>query len=191
MSDQNGQSLADQPGPSEDRGNGASENGTPSPKPRRGGWRRLAKWLGGFVLVVVLCFALGVAMILYAVNSERGTRYVWQAATSLLGGRLSGTLDGGAIATGLRLRNVHWKSLDGKGTDIAVDSASGRWELTRAPLRFTIDYLHVGTVDARIAPSPKDTSKTELPQDLRLPIQLAISDVTLDKLRLHEGATTT
>jgi len=29
-------------------------------------------------------------MILYAVNSERGTRYVWQAATSLLGGRLSG-----------------------------------------------------------------------------------------------------
>jgi translocation and assembly module TamB len=191
MSDQNGQSPADQPDPSEDRGNGASENGTRDPKPRRGGWRRVAKWLGGFVLVIVLCFALGVAMILYALNSERGTRYVWQAATSLLSGRLTGTLDGGAIATGLRLRNVHWKSLDGKGTDIAVDSVSGRWELTRAPLRFSIDYLHVGTVDARIAPSPKDTSKTELPQDLRLPIQLAISDVTLDKLRLHEGATTT
>ncbi|QIE22822.1 translocation/assembly module TamB domain-containing protein [Caballeronia sp. SBC2] len=191
MSDQNGQSPAGQPDPSEDRGNGASEHSTPAPKPRRGGWRRLAKWLGGSVLVLVLCFVLGVAMILYALNSERGTRYVWQAATSLLGGRLSGTLDGGAIATGLQLRNVHWKSLDGKGTDIAVDSASGRWELTRAPLRFTIDYLHVGTVDARIAPSPKDTSKTELPQDLRLPIQLAVSDVTLNKLRLHEGATTT
>ena len=191
MSDQNGQSPADQPDPSEDRGNGASENGARDPKPRRGGWRRLAKWLGGIVLVLVLCLALGVAMILYGLNSERGTRYVWQAATSLLGGRLSGTLDGGAIATGLQLRNVHWKSLDGKGTDITVDSASGRWELTREPLRFTIDYLHVGTVDARIAPSPKDTSKTELPTDLRLPIQLAISDVTLDKLRLHEGATTT
>ena len=47
------------------------------------------------MLVLVLCFALGVAMILYAVNSERGTRYVWQAATSLLNARLSGTLDGG------------------------------------------------------------------------------------------------
>jgi translocation and assembly module TamB len=191
MTDQNGQFPADQPDPSEDRGNGASENGTPAAKPRRGGWRRLAKWLGGIVLVLVLCFALGVAMILYAVNSERGTRYVWQAATSLLGGQLSGTLDGGAIATGLRLRNVHWKSLDGKGTDITVDSASGRWELTRAPLRFSIDYLHVGTVDARIAPAPKDTSPVQLPTDLRLPIQLAISGVTLDKLRLHEGATTT
>ena len=191
MSDQNGQSPRDPPAPCEDRGGGASENGAPAPKPRRGGWRRLAKWLGGVVLVLVLCFALGVAMILYALNSERGTRYVWQAATSSLGGRLSGTLDGGAIATGLQLRNVHWKSLDGKGTDIAVDSASGRWELTRAPLRFTIDYLHVGTVDARIAPSPKDNSKVELPTDLRLPVQLSVSDVTLDKLRIHEGATTT
>ena len=111
MSDQNFQSAAGQPDPSEDRGNGASENGAPAPKPRRGGWRRLAKWLGGSVLVLALCFVLGVAMILYALNSERGTRYVWQAATSLLGGRLSGTLDGGAIATGLRLRNVHWLSL--------------------------------------------------------------------------------
>ena len=174
MTDQNAPSPADQPDSSEDRGNGASENGTRDPKPRKGGWKRLAKWLGGFVLVLVLCFALGVAMILYGLNSERGTRYVWQAATSLLGGRLSGTLDGGAIATGLRLRHVHWKSLDGNGTDIAVDSVSGRWELTRAPLRFTIDYLHVGTVDARIAPSPKDTSKTELPQDLRLPIRIEL-----------------
>ena len=191
MTVQNGQSPADQPDPSENRGNGAPENGTPPAKPRRGGGRRLAKWLGGIVLVLVLCFALGVAMILYALNSERGTRYVWQAATSLLGGQLSGTLDGGAIATGLRLRNVHWKSLDGKGTDIAVDSVSGRWELTRAPLRFSIDYLHVGTVDARIAPSPKDTSPVQLPTDLRLPIQLAISDITLDTLRLHQGATTT
>jgi translocation and assembly module TamB len=191
MTDQNGQSPAGQPDPPEDRGNGASEDGKPAPKPRRGGWRRLGKWLGGIVLVLVLCFALGVAMILYAVKSEHGTRYVWQAATSLLGGRLSGTLDGGAIATGLRLRNVHWKSLDGTGTDIAVDSVSGRWELTREPWRFTIDYLHVGTVDARIAPAPKDTSKTELPQDLRLPIQLVISSVTLGKLRLHEGAATT
>ncbi|MDB5782021.1 translocation/assembly module TamB domain-containing protein [Caballeronia mineralivorans] len=191
MTVQNGQSPAGQPDPSENRGNGASENGTPPAEPRRGGWRRLAKWLGGIVLVLLLCFALGVAMILYALNSERGTRYVWQAATSLLGGQLSGTLDGGAIATGLRLRNVHWKSLDGKGTDIAIDSVSGRWELTRAPLRFSIDYLHVGTVDARIAPSPKDTSPVQLPTDLRLPIQLAISGVTLDTLRLHQGATTT
>ncbi|KQR89889.1 gramicidin biosynthesis protein [Burkholderia sp. Leaf177] len=188
MTEQNGQSPAEQPDPSEGRGDGASEGGKPVPK-KRGGWRRFAKWLGGIVLVLVLCLALGLALILYGLNSERGTRYVWQAATSLLGGRLSGTLDGGAIATGLHLRNVRWKGAD--GTDIGVDKVSGKWELTRAPLRFTIAYLHVGTVDARIAPSPKSSSPVELPKDLRLPIQLVISDVTLDKLRLHEGATTT
>src|SRR5260370_7865886 len=103
MTDQNGQSPADQPDPSEDRGNGASENGTPAAKPRHGGWRRLAKWLGGIVLVLVLCFALGVAMILYAVNSERGTRYVCQAATSLPGAHLAAPLHGGAIPTRFRL----------------------------------------------------------------------------------------
>ncbi|SAL10173.1 translocation/assembly module TamB domain-containing protein [Caballeronia humi] len=169
------------------------ERGAPDDKPprRRGGWRRFAKWLGGIVLALVLCLALGVGLIFYALMSERGTHYVWQAATSLLGGRLTGTLDGGAVATGVRLRNVHWKSLDGKGTDIAVDSVSGRWELTREPWRFTIDYLHFGTIDARIAPSPKDTTKTELPKDLRLPIQLAIRDVSVAKLRLHQGTTTT
>ncbi|SAL36765.1 PF04357 family protein [Caballeronia sordidicola] len=191
MTERNGQTPGEQADPSEGRGNDTSADTVPAPKKPRGGWRRLAKWLGGIVLVIVLCFALGLAMILYGLNSERGTRYVWQAATSLLGGRLSGTLDGGAISTGLRLRNVHWKSLDGAGTDIAVDSVSGRWELTRAPLRFTIDYLHVGTVDARIAPSQKSSGPVQLPTDLRLPIQLVISDVTLDKLRLHEGATTT
>jgi translocation and assembly module TamB len=188
MTEQNGQSPAKQPDPLKDRGDGASGGGAPVPK-KRGGWRRFAKWLGGIVLVLVLCVALGLATILYALNSERGTRYVWQTATSLLGGRLSGKLDGGAISTGLRLRNVRWKGAD--GTDVAVDSVSGRWELTRAPLRFTIDYLHVGTVDARIAPSPKSSGPIELPKDLRLPIQLVISDVTLDKLRLHEGAATT
>ena len=54
------------------------------------------------MLALALCLALGVGLIFYALMSERGTHYVWQAATSLLGGRLTGTLDGGAIATGVR-----------------------------------------------------------------------------------------
>ncbi|CDY74101.1 putative exported protein [Caballeronia glathei] len=179
--------------PSADEAADDGGRGAPDAKPprRRGGWRRFARWLGGLVLVLVLLVALAVAAVFYALMSERGTRYVWQAATSLLAGRLTGTLDGGAIATGVALRDVHWKSLDGNGTDIAVDRVSGRWELTREPLRFTIDYLHVGTIDARIAPSPKETAKTGLPKDLRLPLQLAIRDVTVGKLRLHQGATTT
>ena len=68
---------------------------------------------------------------------------------------------------------------------------AGRWALTREPWRFTIDYLHVGTVDARIAPSSSSSEPLKLPQDLRLPMQLDIRDVQVDKLLLHQGASTT
>jgi translocation and assembly module TamB len=162
---------------------------TPDAPQRPRGKRRLLRWLGAFVLAVVLIVVLALGAVLFALTTDRGTRYAWDAATSLLGGRLSGKLDGGAIATGLQLRDVRWK--DGKGTDIAVDSVSGRWALTHDPLRFTIDYLHIGTIDARIAPSNEPSKKTELPRDLRLPIQLAVRDLSVAKLRLHQGATTT
>jgi len=183
MTDPTRQRDAEAPPPG-DEGGGANE--TP---PRKSGWRRLARWLGALVLVVVLIVGLAVGGVFYVLTTERGTRYAWDAATSLLKGQLTGKLDGGAIATGLQLRDVHWK--DGKGTDIVVDSVSGRWALTREPLRFTIDYLHVGTVDARIAPSNEPSKKTELPKDLRLPIQLAINDLSVEKLRVHQGTTTT
>jgi translocation and assembly module TamB len=186
MTDQNDQPNADQPATSGD-GNGAQQ--APTPRPKRSGWRRLARWIGVFVLVVVLIVGIAVGTVFFALTTDRGTRYAWQAATSLLKGQLSGKLEGGSIASGVQLRDVRWN--DGKGTDIAVDSVSGRWALTREPLRFTIDYLHVGTVDARIAPSNEPSKKTELPKDLRIPIQLAIRDVSVDKLRLHQGATTT
>ncbi|KMZ12414.1 putative exported protein [Candidatus Burkholderia humilis] len=191
MTDQkNEQPNADEPA-SFGGGNGehAQQAPKPKPKPKRSGWRRLARWIGVLVLVVVLIIGIAVGTVFYALTTDRGTRYAWQAATSLLKGQLSGKLDGGSIASGVQLRDVHWK--DGKGTDIAVDSVSGRWALTREPLRFTIDYLHVGTIDARIAPSNEPSKKTELPKDLRIPIQLAIRDLSVDKLRLHQGTTTT
>ncbi|SAL19930.1 PF04357 family protein [Caballeronia arvi] len=180
---------ADTPASSGNGGGNDNDSGKQPPPPKKSGWRRLARWIGGLVLVVVLIVALAAGGVLFVLTTERGTRYAWDAATSLLKGQLTGKLDGGAIATGLQLRDVHWK--DGKGTDIAVDSVSGRWALTREPLRFTIDYLHVGTIDARVAPSNEPSKKTELPKELLIPIQLAIRDVSVEKLRLHQGTTTT
>ncbi|MFM0521917.1 translocation/assembly module TamB domain-containing protein [Caballeronia jiangsuensis] len=187
MTDPTKQADAEAPPPGNE-GSG-DDGGAKKTPPRKSGWRRLARWIGALVLVVVLIAALAVGGVFYVLTTERGTRYAWDAATSLLKGQLTGKLDGGAIATGMQLRDVHWK--DGKGTDIAVDSVSGRWALTREPLRFTIDYLHIGTVDARIAPSNEPSKKTELPKDLRIPIQLAINDLSVEKLRLHQGTTTT
>ncbi|MEM5367411.1 translocation/assembly module TamB domain-containing protein [Paraburkholderia azotifigens] len=166
---------------------GPEGSDTPPPrKPRRRLWKVIAWAIFAPLMIVTL---IGGA--LYGVVvTERGTAYAWQAAVKLLHGQLEGKLDGGSIATGLHMRDVRWRSLDGSGTDIRVDRIDARWALDDKPWRFVVDYLHVGTVDARIAPSTSKSEPMSLPKDLRLPLQLAVRDLSVEKLVLHEGAST-
>ncbi|WP_421379070.1 translocation/assembly module TamB domain-containing protein [Paraburkholderia sp. DD10] len=162
-----------------------------APPPRRRLGRLLLKTLAWTVAVLVLLLALALGLLYGALTTERGTAYAWQAAVRLLGGKLTGTLEGGALANGVQLRQVRWRSLDGSGTDIQIDRVAGRWGLTREPWRFAIDYLHVGTIDARVGASSKSSEPLTLPQDLRLPLQLEVRDVRVDKLLLRQGGSTT
>nr|WP_083615032.1 translocation/assembly module TamB domain-containing protein [Paraburkholderia sp. SOS3] len=159
---------------------------TPPPRRRRRLWRALL-WA---TLVPALIIALLAGALYGVVVTERGTAYAWQAAVKLLGGRLAGTLEGGTLATGVRLAHVQWRSLDGSGTEIRVDRASGKWTLSDRPWKFTVDYLHVGTIDARIAPSTEPSKPLTLPEDLRLPMRLEVRDLSVDELLLHDGAST-
>jgi translocation and assembly module TamB len=162
----------------------------PQPKRRRG--RLLLEALAWMVAVLVLLVAVAIGLVYGALTTERGTAYAWQAAVKLLGGKLTGTLESGTIAHGVQLRQVRWRSLDSSGTDIQIDRVAGRWELTHKPWRFAIDYLHVGTIDARVGSSSSSSSgPLKLPQDLRLPMQLEVRDVQVDKLLLREGGSTT
>jgi translocation and assembly module TamB len=162
----------------------------PPPERRRG--RLLLKTLAWTIAVLVLLVAVVIGLVYGALTTERGTAYAWQAAVKLLGGKLTGTLESGAIANGVQLRQVRWRSLDGNGTDIQIDRVAGRWGLTRKPWRFTIDYLHIGTIDARVGSSSSSSSgPLKLPQDLRLPMQLEVRDVQVDKLLLRQGGSTT
>jgi translocation and assembly module TamB len=162
----------------------------PPPERRRG--RLLLKTLAWTIAVLVLLVAVAIGLLYGVLTTERGTAYAWQAAVKLLGGKLTGTLESGAIANGVQLRQVRWRSLDGNGTDIQIDRVAGRWGLTRKPWRFTIDYLHIGTIDARVGSSSSSSSgPLKLPQDLRLPMQLEVRDVQVDKLLLRQGGSTT
>jgi len=168
----------------------ATPGGSETPPPARRK-RRLWKLLAWFMGVPVVLVALLAGTLYGAVATERGTAYAWQAAVRLLGGRLAGTLDGGSLVTGLRLHEVEWRSLDGSGTDIKVDKVDGRWAVSGRPWRFAIDYLHVGTIDARIGSSSSSSSSPmSLPKDLRLPMQIEIRDVRVDTLLLHQGGAT-
>ncbi|MGF6570793.1 translocation and assembly module TamB [Paraburkholderia sp. GAS333] len=184
--------VSDQPSaqPAGDPPSGQPPSDTPPPGRKPGRW--LLKTFAWTVVVLVLLVALAVGLLYGALTTERGTAYAWQAAVRLLGGKLGGTLEGGTLATGVRLRDVRWRSLDGSGTDIQIDRVAGRWALARDPWRFTVDYLHVGTVDARVGASSSSSSEPmTLPKELRLPLQLDIRDVRLDSLLLHQGASTT
>ncbi|MEN2472810.1 translocation/assembly module TamB domain-containing protein [Burkholderia sp. GS2Y] len=159
---------------------------TPPRVPRRGRAVRVVAWT---LATVVLLVVLAAGLVLAAVTTERGTRLAWQAAERVLGARLAGTIEGGALATGVRLRGFAWTSPDGTGTDIRIDRLDGRWALTRAPWRLSIAYLRAGTIDVRIAPGPSTPSTT--PQDLSLPLQLRIDDLRVDHLAIHDGGSTT
>ncbi|RQR76793.1 MULTISPECIES: translocation/assembly module TamB domain-containing protein [unclassified Burkholderia] len=160
--------------------------GAPPRGPRRGRAGRIVAWT---LVTAVLLVVLAAGLVLAAATTERGTRLAWQTAVRVLGGRLAGTLDGGALATGVRLRGFAWTSPGGTSTEVRIDRLDGRWVLTRAPWRLSVAYLRAGTVDVRIVPGPSKPAAT--PQDLSLPLQLRIDDLRVDHLAIHEGGSTT
>ncbi len=159
----------------------------PPPRRRRRVLRALA-WSG---LVLVLLVVLLAGALAAAVTTERGTKLAWQAAVSVLHGRLAGTLEGGSLASGVRIAQLAWTAPHGKGTEVRIDRVEARWALTRAPLRFTLDYLRAGTIDVEVVPSPSSSSPTVLPRNLNLPLQLVLREVRFDTLRIHEAGATT
>ncbi|MGN6648580.1 translocation/assembly module TamB domain-containing protein [Trinickia sp.] len=168
-------------------------NGAPEPnppRPKRRGLRVLAWTAVAFVLAGV-----GVVAALYgAIATESGTRLVWRAAVAALGSRLSGTFEGGTLARGVRLADLRWHepalAAGAPPTDIRIDRLSGRWALTRSPWRFTVDALEAGTIDARFAPSASK-APMRLPANLRLPIQLDVRSLAVNRLLVRNGAATT
>ncbi|WP_175723300.1 translocation/assembly module TamB domain-containing protein [Burkholderia ambifaria] len=158
----------------------------PPRAPRRVRAGRVVAWT---LATVVLLVVLAVGLVLAAATTERGTRLAWQTAVRVLGARLTGTLEGGALATGVRLRGFAWTSPGGAGTEVRIDRLEGRWALTRAPWRLSVAYLRAGTIDVRIVPGPSTPATT--PQDLSLPLQVRIDDLRVDHLAIHEGGSTT
>lgn len=174
-------------GTSDNAGGSGSPPASPPPGPPRRRWGRLV-WralagLLGFVLVVLVLLAAG---LVWVVHTDRGTRVAWQAATKILAPKLSGTIEGGTLQNGVRLRDVRWRDA---GTEIRIDRVAGRWRLDRAPWKLTLDYLRVGTLDVRPGPPKPDTASgpPSLPGTLTSPLQIDVRDVRVEKILVHEA----
>ncbi len=154
----------------------------PSPPAHRRRWGRA---LAGVVLAVLLIVVLVIGALLWAMSSERGSRWLWQTAVSTLGGKLSGEWRSGSLAHGFTVNDLRY--LDG-ATRITVSRLESRWDLRLRPLHFTVDKLQVGDVEMAFAPSPPSSTPATMPSSLRLPLGLTLNDVRVAKLTLHSPA---
>lgn len=133
-------------------------------------------WLIG---TFVLLLAVLVSTLYFAVRTETGTRLLWDNLSRLIPGQISGELIDGTLGNGLTLRNVRY--VNGE-TVFRIDRLRARWILTNDPLALTVQYLRIGTVEARLAPSPDDDKPPVLPQRLTLPLALDLREVLVNKV---------
>lgn len=88
--------------------------------------RRARQWLTGLLIAALLLPLAGAALLFVAARSEAGAQLLWRVATTASLGRLSGTLDGGTLAHGLRLRDLMLRS---DKTQVTIDRLDGAWRL--------------------------------------------------------------
>ena len=162
-----------------------SPSETPSPKRRR--VRRVLRWLGGLVaLVLVIVLALA-GWLLWAIHSQAGTAQLWSLATRFGHAYVSGTLTGGTLREGVSLRDLHVRA---GSTEVRIDRVEGRWVMTRAPLRAHFAYLTAGNVEVILHPTPP-TPPSGPPDSLVLPLALDVDRLAVDRLAIREGTSTT
>ena len=162
-----------------------SPSETPSPERRR--VRRVLRWLGGLVaLVLVIVLALA-GWLLWAIHSQAGTAQLWSLATRFGHAYVSGTLTGGTLREGVSLRDLHVRA---GSTEVRIDRVEGRWVMTRAPLRAHFAYLTAGNVEVILHPTPP-TPPSGPPDSLVLPLALDVDRLAVDRLAIREGTSTT
>lgn len=144
--------------------------------------RRRARWLIVLPIALMLLLALLIGSLIYAVQFDSGTKALWRLGTHALEGKLSGTYVGGTLANGLHLRDVTFRN---QQTRVDIDYIEGRWQLSLNPFKLSVEYLRIGRINARMPATP--SARPSLPQNLRVPLALALNAVSLKELTVNQG----
>jgi len=150
----------------------------PAPKPAR---RRPAVWFGGGLTLLLAVLLLALVLLLAALHSERGSRWLWQFATLASSGRLAGEYAGGTLADGFQLRALRYH--DGE-LELTLDRFDGRWNLHRAPLTLDVEALRLGTLHLQLPPPGPPSPPPQLPAALRLPLAFRLGELALEHLEV-------
>ncbi|MBT1538838.1 translocation/assembly module TamB [Ralstonia solanacearum] len=155
--------------------------------PRRGWGRRVLRWAGGLVALVLLAVAALGGWLVWALQSPTGTAQLWSLATRFGHAYVSGRLAGGTLRDGLSLRDLHVRA---GGTEVRIDHVEGRWAITRGPWHARFAYLSAGNVDVTLHPTPP-TPPSGLPASLALPLALDVDRLAVDRIAIRQGTSIT
>ncbi|AYB60025.1 translocation/assembly module TamB domain-containing protein [Ralstonia solanacearum] len=155
--------------------------------PRRGWGRRVLRWAGGLVALVLLAAAALGGWLVWALQSPTGTAQLWSLATRFGHAYVSGKLAGGTLRDGLSLRDLHVRA---GSTDVRIDHVEGRWAITRGPWHARFAYLSAGNVDVTLHPTPS-TPPSGPPASLALPLALDVDRLAVDRIAIRQGTSTT
>ncbi|MCL9844682.1 translocation/assembly module TamB domain-containing protein [Ralstonia solanacearum] len=155
--------------------------------PRRGWGRRVLRWAGGLVALVLLAAAALGGWLVWALQSPTGTAQLWSLATRFGHAYVSGKLAGGTLRDGLSLRDLHVRA---GSTDVRIDHVEGRWAITRGPWHARFAYLSAGNVDVMLHPTPS-TPPSGPPASLALPLALDVDRLAVDRIAIRQGTSTT
>lgn len=158
----------------------------PEPSARQAGnHRRVKRWLAWTVGALAAVALLLTALTLVAVQTQWGTRLLWQTVTVFVPGQLSGELVGGTLGKGVGLRNIVYQD---ETQRIRINRLDAEWRLQRSPLWLVVHYLHVGTAEVTLLPTP--STPLTLPARLALPLPIEVQEASLQQLDIHQGGAT-
>jgi translocation and assembly module TamB len=144
--------------------------------------KRALRWIGCIVLVIALAVT---ALLVWALHSESGARFVLARAQAALEGKLTVTRSSGTLSGPLVLEGVRWNDpaagVDARVERVSVDLAA-RSLLGRL---VKIDDLAIDGVDVALTTvPPKDEPPT--PFSLDAPIDIAIEKLHLQRAAIRQ-----
>jgi translocation and assembly module TamB len=149
----------------------------PAPRKRRG----VLRWTLRLLLILFVPLILGIALVLYAVTTERGTHILLTRIAPFIPGTLTIGAQRGPLTGPLDLRDVHYKT---DTMDVQIGHVALAWNPRKLRGRqLDVESLHAEKIRVVLQPTKTDTSDGKL-VDIHLPVNIVVRDALIQDLEI-------